>query len=312
MRSLVVAALVLSTPLVSARQPSFTSGTELVRIPLSVTRGDQVVEPGVLTAADFKVSENGVEQRASLFQREALPLSLCVVFDTSPSMGGKVGDAAVATLRRILNGLLPEDEVAIVAFDKVPTLALPWTRGSAIRSIPINLEGQDGTAIVDAMLSALAMMNSARNPRPVILLITDGGDNSSKLSASDVATTRRQSETQVYAVSVAPETRIGPTVIDDPPPPSMPRPMMTGGSSVVLPRLIGDSGGVEYRVRVANDAVAVARTFLDDLRFQYTLGYHPLAAFDGKYRRVKVEVRQRGYRVRHRGGYLALPSGEPR
>ena len=85
-------------------------------------------------------------------------------------------------------------------------------------------------------------------------------------------------------------------------------PMAATPNLEVLPRLIGDSGGVEYRVLSGSDTATPARAFVDDLRFQYTLGYTPLKALDGKYRRVKIEVTERGFRVRHRGGYLALPA----
>ena len=72
--------------------------------------------------------------------------------------------------------------------------------------------------------------------------------------------------------------------------------------------LVGDSGGTSYLLTNAADAPRPARRFVNELRHQYTLGYTPATTFDGKYRRVKVEVQKRGYQIRHRGGYLALPS----
>jgi hypothetical protein len=75
-----------------------------------------------------------------------------------------------------------------------------------------------------------------------------------------------------------------------------------------VPELVGDSGGTSYLMTNAGDPPRVARRFIDELRYQYTLGYTPAKVFDGKYRRVKVEVIKRGYQIRHRGGYLALPS----
>ena len=72
--------------------------------------------------------------------------------------------------------------------------------------------------------------------------------------------------------------------------------MLTGRHSTKLAMTLEAQGATSL-----NDAVVLA------LRFQYTLGYTPLKAFDGKYRRVKIEVIKRGFRVRHRGGYLALP-----
>ena len=146
-------------------------------------------------------------------------------------------------------------------------------------------------------------------------MITDGEENSSRVSISQIVKTQRQGETQVFAFNIVSPARgargVGPsrgTGVSDPTSAGIDGlAAMPGNSADVLPKLIGDSGGFSYRVAAGSDAAALARAFVDDLRFQYTLGYTPLKAFDGKYRRVKIEVNKRGFRVRHRGGYLALP-----
>lgn len=290
MRRLVLLAALLASAPLAAQQPAFKSGVELVRIPVNLTQGNEAVEPGVITEADFKVTEDGVEQQVSFFRRESLPLSICIAFDASSSMDqGFVLQFAAATLRQVLTRLLPEDEVSIVAFAGQPILIAPWTSAPDITKLPIDFKAYGMTSLYDAVLHSLTTMNTARNPRPVILLITDGGENSSRASLSQLVTTRRQSETQVYAFNVVPPAGAGSPNLE------------------VLPRLIGDSGGFEYRVQAGSDPAVVARAFVDDLRFQYTLGYSPLKPLDGKYRRVKVEVKKRGFKIRHRGGYLALP-----
>ncbi len=86
MRAATIVALLVTTS-AAAQQPAFKSGVELVRIPVNLTQGDKPVQPGVLTAADFKVSEDGAEQSIALFERELVPISLCIVFDASASMG---------------------------------------------------------------------------------------------------------------------------------------------------------------------------------------------------------------------------------
>ena len=153
----------------------------------------------------------------------------------------------------------------------------------------------------------LGEINGARNPRPVILLISDGGENSSRASLADIVTTRRQSETQVYAFGVVSPASAQRKLVRGPDGSAFDR--SSPPSVDVLPRIIGDSGGVEYRVSAGMDAASVARAFVDDLRFQYTIGYTPIKALDGKYRRVKVEMKKRGFKIRHRGGYLAVPGG---
>lgn len=305
-RRFLTGVLVLCTAQLAAQQPAFKAGVELIRIPVSLTQGDKPVEPGVLTAADFKVTEDGVTQTVALFERESLPLSLCMVVDASGSMAaGSAAQFAVAALRQVLTRLLPEDEVSIIAFAGYPVVVAPWTPAPDVTKLAMKLEAQGATSLNDAVVLALEVIGRARNPRPVVLLITDGGENSSRTPLSQIVTTRRQSETQVYAFNVVSPASAQRTIRRGP----------GGDMSVaattnleVLPRLIGDSGGFEYRVLSGSDAATLARAFVDDLRFQYTLGYTPLKAFDGKYRRVKIEVNKRGFRVRHRGGYLALPA----
>ena len=62
-----------------------------------------------------------------------------------------------------------------------------------------------------------------------------------------------------------------------------------------------------YNIDTEEDVPEAANKLVDELRNQYTLGYVPTKAFDGKYRRVKVEMNVPGYSVRHRSGYLVTP-----
>ena len=160
------------------------------------------------------------------------------------------------------------------------------------------------------------MMNTAANPRRVVLMITDGDENTSRTSVSQIVKTRRQGETQVYAFNIL-SPMLNRTVVPggragyvDPQSAGggAPGVLPEGEASNVLERLVGDSGGVAYRVSHSENAAGLATAFVDDLRFQYTIGYTPAKALDGKYRRVKVEIKKRGFKIRHRGGYLAVPS----
>ena len=73
----------------------------------------------------------------------------------------------------------------------------------------------------------------------------------------------------------------------------------------VLPNLVGDSGGMLYPVTASENAVTSANALIVELRTLYTLGYSPAKAPDGRYRSIKVEPRNRDFRVRHRAGYLS-------
>jgi VWFA-related protein len=304
----------LATTRIAAHQPVFRSTTELVRIPVSVTRGNQPVEPGVLTLADFSVTEDGAAQVPTFVQRESLPLSIAVVYDISGSMGEERPAAlGVESLRQVSLRLRAEDEVSLITFAGSPSVAVPWTPAPEAARLSLNLTAKGSTSLVDAVVAALKLLDGARNSRPVVLLVSDGFENSSLAPWRELVTTRRQSEASVYAFTIAPLLRrhpnIGPSSAD---PATAMGPMIPSVSASpaavnIIPALVGTSGGVEYRIATGREIPNLARAFVEDLRFQYTIGYSPSKPFDGRYRRVKVEVKKRGYRVRHRVGYLALP-----
>jgi VWFA-related protein len=179
-------------------------------------------------------------------------------------------------------------------------------------AVAVTAEIAGNTSLHDATLQALNLLESARNPRPVVLVITDGFDNASRFRLVDIVKTRRQSEALVYAFAVAPDpatTRVEQSRNDlgaITPPPSFISPIGQAAVNSVS-ALVGDSGGTSYTVINTGSARASAHRFVDELRWQYTLGYTPAKPLDGKYRRVKVELKKRGYQIRHRGGYLAMP-----
>jgi hypothetical protein len=133
---------------------------------------------------------------------------------------------------------------------------------------------------------------------------------------ANVAATRRQSETLVYAYrmddfwNATPGTGTRLPGIDDQAP--------TGNAAMstlpdrtpadMLNQLVSDSGGWSYPIRNAGQTEQAAGSLLDELRYQYLLGYSPRKAADGKYRKLKVEIRDREFRARYRGGYLAKPA----
>ena len=78
-----------------------------------------------------------------------------------------------------------------------------------------------------------------------------------------------------------------------------------------LEMLVGDSGGTVTRGLSFPEITMAARNITAELSNEYLIGYTPGTPLDGKYRRIKVELNKRGLYVRHRGGYLALPSNAP-
>ena len=298
------AACLLAAATVGAAQ-EFRSSVDLVTVPIVVTgRGGEAVTRAI-TAADFRVFEDGVEQTVTLLDRQRLPTSVCILLDSSMSMRGWKQRLATAALDHLFRRLQPEDEVAVVSVAATVGLALPWTPAPRIPRVDWDRWRVGGTTpLVDAVQLALHVTNQAANPRSVVLIVSDGLDNNSRISLSQLATTRRQSETLVYAVRTV-ELAVPVT------PSGRPAPAASSLASEpvhdVLDSLVGDSGGVVYDVAIPQRAEASARAFFDDLESQYVLGYVPKKPADGTYRRLKVEPVEPDWHVRHRGGYLSQP-----
>jgi VWFA-related protein len=302
MRRIAATLIVVGMTPLAAHQPSFTSKVELVTVPLAVTNvtRDKLISGG-LTAADFRVFEDGVPQEISLFSQDRRPTSLCIVVDASGSMASaRRHDLGVAALQHAVRGLEKGDEVAIVRFAESITTVVPWTREPDERRLPWRLDPGAGTipnsSIADAVKAALEVVDKATNPRRAILIISDGFENTSATPVPRVVRTREQSEALVYAFGLAgpPERAPGGAYLTN-----------------VLPAMVGDSGGVYLSVTSMSDAAAAGLTLLHEFKYQYTLAYAPSKPLDGTYRRIKVEITIPDLLVRHRGGYLALPSTKP-
>jgi VWFA-related protein len=292
--------LVLTTVL-AARQPAFKSAVELVTVPITVTNSarDQMITGG-LTVDDFRVLEDGVAQKVTLLSQDRQPVSLCVVVDGSGSMASAQRlELGIRALQHAVGGLAREDEVAIVRFAEKVTVAMPWTRQPDRARLSWQLDPGAGTvpnsSIADAAEAALAVIDKATNPRRALLLISDGYENTSRTSLSRVVKTRAQSEALVYAFSLTGPQEKAPS---------------GGGMTLtnILPWLVGDSGGVYWSISNPATAEGAAQTLIHELNHQYTLAYTPAKPLDGAYRRIKVETTLPDLAVRHRGGYLAMPT----
>jgi Ca-activated chloride channel homolog len=275
-------------------QPTFRSAVDLVTVQVSVATRDGT-RIGALAPPDFRVYEDGVLHDVALVSHEPRALSLCILLDSSPSMAGREVLATTA-IDTLLEHMRDDDEVALLMFAWTPKVVVPWTRARDLRSHSwFGWRLALGTSLLDAMKEGLYQVERASNPLPVILIVSDGGENTSGTRLAELVTTRRQSETAVYGIRTE---RL---------------PLKTAGNFSramtvdFLPDLVGDSGGTIYRARDIATAQAAAVAFLDELRAQYTIGYAPKKAADGKYRQLRVETTNTAYVVRHREGYLAQP-----
>jgi VWFA-related protein len=276
-------------------QPRFRSTVDLVTVPVTVTAKDSTRRVGELGPADFRVYEDGVAHEVTLVSHEPRALSVCLLVDSSPSMASGRQPLAIRTIDTLLKGLAPNDEAAMFFFAARFRPVFPWTPAPQLKPISwLEWRLSLGTALIDALKEGLRQIEHARNPLPVIVLVSDGGENVSGTSLASLAATRRQSETPIYGIY----TELAPSRFAPP---------VNRAFSNFLPQVVGDSGGTILKVRTPEEGESAAGALLEELRSQYTLGYTSKWPPDGRYRRLRVEAVDPNLALRHRAGYLATP-----
>ena len=252
--------------------------TTLVVVPVSVTDNANRFVVG-LEKQNFKLYEDGVEQRIAQFSGEDVPLSIGILVDTSASMTSRFATsrAAVAEFLKTMN---TQDEAFVVKFGEHADVAVPFTRKFDEIGAKLSAIIPDGTtALLDAVNLGVTVMKQAHNARKALLLISDGGENSSHYSAEEVKDAITKADVQVYAMGVFdPLARLG---------------IAAGGVSgpAFLAKLCEQTGGRVYAAGNYAALPAVARRIGIELRNQYVLAFTPVNRIGhGEYRKLEVKV----------------------
>jgi Ca-activated chloride channel homolog len=261
-------------------QANIRIDSTLVLIPVTVTDPMNRFVTG-LEKDSFKLFEDKKEQEISQFSSEDAPLSIGVVFDCSGSMGKKLEKSreAVAQFFKLAN---PEDEFFLVQFNDSANLVQAFTRNlEEIQNKLAFTQSKGRTALLDAVYLAIHEMKKAKNPRKALLLISDGGDNSSRYTEPEIKNLVKEADVQIYAIGIyegygargrTPEEMSGPGLLTE---------------------ISEQTGGRQYSVDNLNELPDVASKIGVELRNQYILGYQPQnATKDGKYRKVQVKLIQ--------------------
>jgi Ca-activated chloride channel family protein len=309
--------LLLAWP--TLQQPTFRARTDLVRLDALVT--DDGVPITGLTAADFDVRDNGVTQRVtSLGAIEAVQLG--VVLDVSASMTGDRLEIVRAATSDLLRQLEPRDSVAIVGFgSQVGRLA---ARGSdverASRALGA-LVAAGSTSLVDGLYAGVIEADGGPGPKLVVLM-TDGRNNSSWLKGADVIDVARRREAVVYPVAVGAIDTPGARVALIDPPRGLPdaaradrdwraathAEFRTGDSMALLRVIARETGGRPIEATWDAELGTVFRRILEEYRQRYVLTFTPdgVGTGDG-WHALDVRVKRRGATVRARTRYWSGP-----
>lgn len=278
-------------------RPNIRVDTTLVLIPVTVT--DPLNRPVTgLEKEHFRIVEDKVEQEITQFAADDAPLAVGLVFDISGSMGEKLRKSRQAAAQ-FFKSANPEDEFFLVEFNDQPRLSVGLT--SNVEEIQNRLtfsQSKGRTALLDAIYMALHEMRKSKKPRKALLIISDGGDNSSRYTETEIRTLVRESDCLIYAIGVY-ESMGGRS-----------RTAEEMGGPGLLSHIAEQSGGKHIPVDNVSELPDVAAKIGIELRNRYILGFTPKNALrDGKYHRVQVRIVQpRGLpplRASYRMGYYA-------
>jgi Ca-activated chloride channel homolog len=274
-------------------EPTFSVGTRLVILPVSVVNKDGKLVTN-LPEKDFKVFENGAEQPIKIFRREDVPISLGIIIDNSGSMREKRQKVESASLD-LVRASNPMDEVFIVNFNDDPYLDVPIT--SDIKKMEegiARIDSRGGTAMRDAIDAAMTYVKKeGHRQKKVVLVITDGNDNASNVSLEKLVNRLQENEVLVYAIGLLNEEERREARM----------------AKRALDAITHDSGGVSFYPKSPADVDAIALQVAHEIRNQYTIAYSPtVQQMDGSFRQIKVTVNAPGHPVvRTRTGYYATP-----
>lgn len=249
-----------------------------------------------LNKEDFLVEEDGKPQTISYFAKEVtLPLTLGLLIDTSPSVE-PILETEKTTAMEFLRAVLRKQDLALVMnFDRSVTLLQDFTSDlrrleMAIRSVSIG----GGTSVHDAIFLASDEKLKSETGRKAIILISDGGDTTSKLKMKEALEAAQRADIIIFAISTP---VVGPI-------------MMGGGDAGILKKYADSTGGRAFFPSKAQDFKKCFDAIQDELRSQYVISYTSTnAAKDGGFRSIKISVlNQKGLKVRAKKGYYA-PKG---
>lgn len=269
----------------------FRANTRLVVLYASVTnkKGKLITN---LPRSAFTVYENDVKQNIKLFRREDVPISLGLIIDNSGSMRDKRKQVESAALT-LVEKSNKRDEVFIVNFNDEAYLDVDFTNDiKKMEGGLTRIDSRGGTAMRDALsMSIDHLLAKGKRDKKVLLVVTDGNDNTSGITLEQLVHKAQQSGVLIYAIGLLNQEQR----------------RERKRAKRALNALTKASGGLAYYPKDVTQVENIAITVAHEIRNQYVIAYSPLnQKLDGSYRRIRVVVKAKGHPlVRTRSGYYA-------
>jgi Ca-activated chloride channel homolog len=251
--------------------------TNLVLVPVTVC--DPLNRPVTgLEKEHFRIFEDKIEQTVTHFSMDDEPVAVGLVFDVSGSMGSKLVKSRQAAAA-FFNTANPEDEFFLIEFNDTPKLSVPLTRNvEEIQNRLTFSQSKGRTALLDAIMLAMTEMKKSQKNRKALLIISDGGDNSSRYTETEVRNMIRENDVLLYAIGIyesaggrsrTPEESAGPGLMTE---------------------LCEQTGGRHLPADAA-ELPDIAAKIGVELRNRYVLGFVPQNRVrDGRYHVLQVKM----------------------
>jgi Ca-activated chloride channel family protein len=288
----VLIALALAAP-VAAQKIRVT--TESVPVYVTVTDAEKRLAPD-LVLEDFEILDNTKPQTINVFENKPTPITTTVMIDTSGSMTTAL-DFVKDGAEQFLLRLLPDDKAQVGEFnDKIRFHPGSFIndRDRLVYVLKHELDFGYPTRLYDAIDECLDRLE-AQDGRKVVLVFTDGDDNSSKVGLGKVMDRARAKDVMVYAVGLVNDYFDGQRKVRSQP-------------DRGLKKLAEDTGGGYFELKRTADMGETFTRVALELHSQYVLGFSP-GSLDGKVHKLDVRVKKAGMSARARKTYVAASAG---
>lgn len=289
------------------RAAVFSANARMVLVPFTVTDHNAKTVVG-LQSKDFNVFDDQSSQEIVSFASEDAPCSVGLVLDISGSMQttlGIVKDGA----QRFVRTANPEDEFMLLTVSTLPAAGPEFTPGDKALEELIAFTKPGGlTALIDTVYLGLNQMRKAGHPRRALVILSDGMDNHSRYSMSELLRVALEADVQTYSIIIdngasgtANTVPFRPAMIQKP----WDRAAQMQGPNL-LERLADKTGGLHFHARNEAEVREALAKAGQALRNEYVIGYRmPDPGPAGKWHQIRVKTTAPKVTVHARSGYYA-------
>ncbi len=266
--------------------------SDLVLVNITVT-DDNGRPVSNLQQSDFNISEDSRPQTISFFGSQSTPFAAIILLDASGSMENRMSLARSAAIR-FVEGLRPEDAVAVFQFDSKIRKVQDFSASSDLSSRVFDAQANGMTVLYDAIVQAARDLAVRPERRKAIIVLSDGEDTKSDATQGKALNAALAVDAAIYSVDM---TQDG-----------------TGTSrnqrlGMILRELSEKTGGIYVGTGGGPALREACKKIVQELSEQYTIGYQPTnQSLDGRWRTISVQSKKANLKIRARKGYRAAKS----